>query len=85
MNPSSAFTSKLNSDEVFAFISPLGEGVSAFYLATVKKATELLILDALRKNIFITAGISIAITILLALLLAEIFSKSYTTISKRYE
>ncbi len=74
MNPSSAFTSKLNSDEVFAFISPLGEGVSAFYLATVKKATELLILDALRKNIFITAGISIAITILLALLLGRTFS-----------
>jgi class 3 adenylate cyclase len=75
MNPSTAFSSNLNSEEVYAYISPLGEGTPAFYLATVDKATELLILDALRKNIFIIAAISFLITILLALLLGRTFSR----------
>jgi len=74
LNPSSAFSTRLISDEVFAFISPLGEGTPAFYLATVNKSTELLILDVLRKNILITAAISIVFTILLALILGKTFS-----------
>jgi class 3 adenylate cyclase len=75
MKPSTAFKSRLNRDNVYAFVSPLGEGAPAFYVATVNQASELLILDVLRQNIFLTAGISIIFTIILALVLGRTFSR----------
>lgn len=79
---SDVFSTKLKSEEVYAFISPLGEGEPAFYLATVPKAVELEILKTLQKNIFLTAVISLVITILLALLLGKAFSKPVLQLAK---
>jgi class 3 adenylate cyclase len=74
LKSSDAFSTKLMSEEVYAFASPLGEGEPAFYVASVPKAIELRILKALQNNILITAAISLGITILLALFLGRTFS-----------
>ena len=81
LSPSDAFTTTINNEEVYAFLSPLGEGIPAFYLATVPKALELQILDALQNNIFLTAAISLVITIILALVLGRTFSKPVLRLS----
>lgn len=59
----------------FAFLSPLGKGEPAFYLASVPVSTKLQILDTIQTNIFYIAVISILVTIPLAIFLGRIFSK----------
>jgi class 3 adenylate cyclase len=75
LQPSNAISTKLLSEEVYAFISPLGEGEPAHYVATVQKSTELRILEAVQDNILITAVISLGITIVLAFFLGQTFSQ----------
>lgn len=75
MMSSDAFIAELRAEEVYAVISPLGEGEPAYYVASVPKALELRILSALQNNILLTAAVSVVITILLALFLGRIFSK----------
>jgi len=75
LEPSHVISTQLMGEEVFAFISPIGEGEPAHYIATVPKSIELRILDAIQKNILIIAGISLAITIILAFFLGRTFSQ----------
>lgn len=75
LQPSNVISTSLMAEEVFAFISPLGEGEPAYYVATVPKSTELRILEAVQENVLITGGISLIITILLALFLGRTFSQ----------
>jgi len=75
LSPSDAFSSRIFGEDSYAFISPLGEGEKAYYLASVPIAIELQLLSVLQTNIFVTAGISLIVTILLALLLGRTFSK----------
>jgi class 3 adenylate cyclase len=75
LESSPAFTMWFNNQETYAFLSPLGKGEPAFYLATVPKAAELQILDVVQANILRTAGIGLLVTIILALLLGRTFSR----------
>jgi HAMP domain-containing protein len=75
LQPSNVISTKLMAEEVYAFISPLGEGELAHYVATVPKSTELQILEAVQDNILITAAISLGITIILAFFLGRTFSQ----------
>jgi class 3 adenylate cyclase len=75
LQPSSAISTRIMAEEVYAFISPIGEGESAHYVATVPKAVELRILEAVQENVLITGGISLAITIILAFFLGHRFSQ----------
>jgi class 3 adenylate cyclase len=72
---SSAFSIQVGDEEVFAFISPLGIGEAAFYIATVPKSSELKILSALQQNIILIAAISFLITILFAFILGKTFTR----------
>jgi len=71
LDPSESFTSKLMGEEVYAYISPLGEGEPAYYIATVSKSLELKILRIIQNNILLTALLSLMATIILALLLGR--------------
>lgn len=82
LSPSDAFSSKIIGEESYAFLSPLGEGEKAYYLATVPIAHELQLLTVLQNNIFVTAGISLIVTILLALMLGRTFSKPILNLVK---
>jgi class 3 adenylate cyclase len=75
LEPSNAISTKLMGEDVYAFVSPLGEGEPAHYVATVPKSTELRILEAIQENIFITAVISLLVTIVLAFFLGRTFSQ----------
>jgi class 3 adenylate cyclase len=72
---SPAFSMNLNDEPVFAFVSPLGVGEPAFYLATVPKSDELVILSVMQQNIFLTAGISFLITLLIAFILGKTLTR----------
>jgi class 3 adenylate cyclase len=75
MDASQPFEGVLGAEEVFAFISPLGSGEPAYYIATVDKARELEILTTLQDRISLIAGISVVITILLAIILGRTLSR----------
>jgi class 3 adenylate cyclase len=75
LTPSGAFSTHLMSEEVFAYISPLGDSEPAYYIATVPKSLELRVLDTIRNNIILTALLSLLITIILAFLLGRTFSR----------
>jgi class 3 adenylate cyclase len=74
LEPSHVISTQLMGEDVYAFISPIGEGEPAHYIATVPKSIELKILDAIQENILIIAGISLAFTIILAFFLGRTFS-----------
>ena len=75
LHPSKVLSTKLMGEDVYAFLSPIGEGEPAHYVATVSKSIELRILEAIQENIFITAAISLLITIILAFFLGRKFSQ----------
>jgi class 3 adenylate cyclase len=75
LSSSGVFSTSLFSEEVFAFLFPLGEGEPAYYLASVPKTTELKFLSDLQNNIFLTAIISFVITLLIAFILGKNFSR----------
>jgi len=70
-----AFSFLLGEEEIFTFISPMGIGEPAFYIASVSKSAELKILSVLQQNIFLTAIISFLITILIAFILGKTLTK----------
>ena len=75
LTSSDPFETELGGRPVFAFISPLGIGEAAFFVASVPKDYELNILHLLQRNIYLTAAISLAITVLLALVLGRTLSR----------
>lgn len=64
-----------NSDgsELFSFVSPLGKGESAFYIASVPAAEELAILSKMQNNILLISAIAILVIIPLAIFLGRLF------------
>ena len=66
LQPSGVFESTFAGEEVFAFLSPLGFGEPAYYVATARKSSELRLLTELRSNIYLTGVLSLLITIVLA-------------------
>ena len=75
MRASQPFTGVLDGQEVFAFVSPLGEGENAFYIASVLTANELGILGVLENNIIKAGGVTLGITLLLAFFLGRRLSQ----------
>ena len=75
LTSSDPFETELAGRPVFAFISPLGIGEAAFFVASVPKDYELNVLHLLQRNICLTAAISLAITVLLALVLGRTLSR----------
>ena len=75
LHPGRPFEGVLAGEEVFAFISPLGRGEAASYVATVPKRFELHLLAELQNNILLVAFISLLITVVLAFLLGRTLSR----------
>ena len=75
MRASSPFTGLLDGQEVFAFVSPLGEGEDAFYIASVLTANELGILGVLENNIVKAGGVTLGVTLFLAFFLGRRLSQ----------
>ncbi len=73
-SPTPAFIDTLNGVAQFVFISPLGQGEKAYYIATVPAAEELTVLSAIRENIFYIAASFLLLTLLLAFFLGRTFS-----------
>jgi methyl-accepting chemotaxis protein len=79
---SEAFEFTLNSDEYFAFLSPLGKGVDAYYLAAVEKESQLTILDTLQLYILIIAIISLVLGVSFGFLFGRSFSRPILRLAK---
>ena len=64
-------------EPVFAFVSRLGSdaGDTGYYIATVPRRAELAILRELTNSIYVTAGVSLVVTILMALVLGRTVSR----------
>ena len=75
LTSSDPLETELGGRRVFAFISPLGIGEAAFFVASVPTDYELNVLHLLQRNIYLTAAISLAITVLLALVLGRTLSR----------
>lgn len=75
MRASQPFTGLLDGEEVFAFVSPLGEGENAFYIASVLTKNELGILGVLENNIIMAGGVTLGITLFLAFFLGRRLSQ----------
>jgi class 3 adenylate cyclase len=73
--PTPAFIDTLKGIEQFVFISPLGVGERAYYVATIPTSAELSIIKSIQKNIFITAAIFLLITLIFAFFLGKNFSR----------
>lgn len=75
LRPTPPYEGEYMGEKVFAFLSPMGVGTPAYYLATVRQADELGILDELEGNILTIALISLLATIALALALGSTLSQ----------
>lgn len=73
--PTPAFIDSLKGIPQYVFISPLGKGERAYYIATVPTSTELAVLHAIRRNIVYIGGGFLLAAILFALLLGATFSR----------
>lgn len=73
--PTAPFRLDVDGREHFAFLSPLGRGEPAFYVASVPVSIELATLYSLRENIFLIAIIAALLTIPLAIVLGGIVSR----------
>ena len=67
LQTSDVFEGSFAGREVFAFLSPLGFGVPAYYVATAIKSRELGLITQMRDSIFVTGALSLVITVVLAL------------------
>jgi class 3 adenylate cyclase len=74
------FRLAVNGEEHFAFLSPLGKGEPAFYVASVPVATELATLSSLQENILLIAIVAALLTIPLAVVLGGIVSGPIETL-----
>lgn len=73
--PSPAFIDSLKGTEYYTFISPLGIGEDAYFIATVPTSEELSILRNIQSNIFGTAGGFLVVTLIFAFVLGRNFSR----------
>ena len=71
---SDPFRFKINDEEQLSFISPLGIGERAYYVATVPISREFQALSSIQRNIIIIAAISFFIIIPIAIFLGSIIS-----------
>ena len=74
-NSSSTFEINLGGEEAFAYVSPLGTGAHAFYLANVWKKNEMQSLQKLYYDILAIGLVSLFFTILLAYFFSKRISK----------
>lgn len=72
---SSAFIDTLKGKEQFTFISPLGKGERAYYIATIPTSKELSILKSIQKNIILAAAVLLLLTLVFAFFLGKNFSR----------
>lgn len=72
--PTAPFRLDVNGQEHFAFLSPLGHGEPAFYVASVPVSIELAMLYSLRENLSLIAIVAALLTIPLAIVLGGIVS-----------
>lgn len=79
---SAPFREKLNDQEVLAFISPLGTGERAFYLAYVPVSVQFRILGVIQKNILIIAVSSFLVIIPIAFIIAGAISGPIQRLTK---
>ena len=75
MRPTAAYEGEYRGEAVFAFVSPVGKGQPVYYVATVRRADELAILDELEGYIYVTALVSLLATVALALALGRTLSQ----------
>lgn len=68
------FRSRLNDEEILSFISPLGTGERAYYLAYVPVDIQFEILGTIQKNILLIAASSFLVIIPIAFIIAGAFS-----------
>lgn len=68
------FRTNLRDTEHLAFISPLGEGTEAFYIASILLSEEYDTINYIRNNIILTILISILLIIPVAILLGRFFT-----------
>ncbi len=73
-SPTPAFIDSLRGVAQFVFISPLGMGERAYYIATVPTASKLVVLSTIQENIFYIAGSFLLLTLLLAFFMGRTFS-----------
>lgn len=72
--PTDPFRLTVDGEEHFAFLSPLGQGEPAFYVASVPTRTELATLHSLRQNILLIALVVALLILPLAAFLGGIVS-----------
>jgi len=77
-----AFVDSLKGIEQFVFISPLGSGARAYYIATIPTSIELSILKSIQNNILITAAVFLFVTLLFAFFLGKNFSRPILKLAK---
>ncbi len=73
--PTPAFTDSLKGVRQYVFISPLGTGERAYYIATVPTSEELKVLHVIRRNILYIAAGFLLLTLLVAFFLGNTFSR----------
>jgi class 3 adenylate cyclase len=71
---SDPFRFQINTEEQLSFISPLGIGERAFYIATVPISREFQALSSIQRNIIVIAAISFFVIIPIAIFLGSIIS-----------
>ncbi len=76
------FRTNINDQEVLAFISPLGSGERAFYLAFVPVEVQFEILGTIQKNILLIAASSFLVIIPVAFIIAGAFSGPIQRLTK---
>jgi len=79
---STPFRTSVDGQEVLAFLSPLGTGERAYFLAFVPVSVQFEILNTIRENILIIAGSSFLIIIPVAFLIAGAFSGPIQRLTK---
>ena len=78
---SEPFLESFNGEDYFSFISPLGKGEHAFYIASVPVAVELQILEKIQNNIYFIAIIAILAIIPVAIYFGRIISGPVKSLS----
>ncbi|MEP1150312.1 MAG: adenylate/guanylate cyclase domain-containing protein [Balneola sp.] len=79
---SEPFRANINNQEVLAFISPLGKGERAYYLAFVPVDVQFQILGTIQKNILIIALSSFLVIVPIAFIIAGAFSGPIQRLTK---
>lgn len=78
---SEAFIAQIEKAPHFTFISPLGHGEKAYYLATIPTAIERAILSSIQQNMFYILLVFLLLTIIFAFILGRNFSRPILKLS----